>query len=269
MLMLRTVLNRFPALKLRLKRLRELITPVSSVSSQYVEMDQTKADSEAARLRNSWKSDELPLRQRELVDRQLSEFRRGAPIDVFDIMVRALRGLGDIDQDSTILEIGCSSGFYSEVFSIAGLHLQYSGCDYSESFIGLARERYPNLVFDVGDATALRYADNSYDIVVSGCCLLHIPEYEQAIKETTRVAKRYAVFHRTPVVLGQPTKYFRKLAYGVPTVEIHFNETQFLALLEQHGLKLLATYTLSEEPDRNDPKCGSANRTYVCRKVTP
>jgi ubiquinone/menaquinone biosynthesis C-methylase UbiE len=266
--MLRTVLNRFPSLKRQLKRMRELIAPVSSVSAQYVEMDPTKSDGEAARLRDSWKSAALPQRQRELVDRQLAEFRRGASIDVFDVMVRALRGLGDINPGSTILEIGCSSGFYSEVFSIAGLHLQYTGCDYSEAFVALAHERYPNLVFNVEDATALHYADNSFDIVISGCCLLHIPEYGKAIAETARVAKRYAVFHRTPVVLGQPTKYFRKLAYGVPTVEIHFNETEFLALLKQHGLKLLATYTLHEEHDKNDFKCGSANRTYVCRKVT-
>lgn len=266
--MLRAALNRLPALKRHLKRLRELVVPRSSVSSHYVEMEPAEADGEAALLRDAWKSGALPRRQRELVDRQLDEFRRGAPIDVFNVLVRALCGLDGINSGSTILEVGCSSGYYSEVLSIAGLHLQYTGCDYSESFIGLARERYPNIDFDIEDATALRYGDNSFDIVVSGCCLLHIPEYEMAIKETARVAKQFVVFHRTPVVFGQPTRYFRKLAYGVPTVEIHFNEPEFLALLGQHGLQLLASYTLNEELDNNDPKCGSANRTYVCRKVT-
>jgi len=266
--MLRTALNRFPALKRHLKRLRELVVPRSSVSSHYVEMEPAEAEGEAAILRDAWKSAALPRRQRELVDRQIDEFRRGTAVDVFDVLVRALRELNGIGSCKRILEVGCSSGYYSEVLSIAGLHLQYSGCDYSEPFIGLARERYPNLAFDVEDATALRYGDNSFDIVVSGCCLLHIPEYEMAIRETARVAGQFVVFHRTPVVFGQPTRYFRKLAYGVPTVEIHFNEPEFLALLGQHGLQLLSSYTLNEELDKNDPKCGSANRTYVCRKVT-
>lgn len=265
--MLRTALNRFPTLKRHLKRLRELVASRSSVSSHYVVMEPAAADGEAAILRNAWKSDALPRRQRELVDRQLDEFRRGAPIDVFDVLVRALRELNGFGPDYAILEVGCSSGYYSEVLSIAGIHLRYTGCDYSDSFIRLARERYPNLAFDVEDATTLHYGDNSFDIVVSGCCLLHIPEYEMAIRETARVAKQFVVFHRTPVVFGQPIRYFRKLAYGVPTVEIHFNESEFLSMLAQHGLQLLATYTLNEELDRNDPECGSANRTYVCRKI--
>ena len=112
---------------------------------------------------------------------------------------------------------------------------------------------------------SLRYPAASYDMVVSGCCLLHIPEYQAAVAETARVARRYAIFHRTPVVLGQPNKYYRKQAYGVETVEIHFNEPQFLELLASSGLELIATYTLDESVHSG---VGSATRTYVCRKVT-
>jgi hypothetical protein len=101
-------------------------------------------------------------------------------------------------------------------------------------------------------------------VVISGCCLLHIPEYEAAVAETARVARQYAIFHRTPVVLGQPNRYYRKQAYGVETVEIHFNEPQFLALLAQHGLELTKTSTLSQEGDELN---GSAVRTFLCRKV--
>ena len=164
----------------------------------------------------------------------------------------------------SVLEVGCSSGFYSEVFEIARLDLSYAGCDYSDAFIELARQKYPALRFDVEDATALKYGDNAFDIVISGCCLLHIPEYEVAVAETARVTCRYAIFHRTPVVLGQPNVYYRKQAYGVETVEIHFNEPQFLKLLDRQGLELIATYTLDEFVQDG---VGSANRTYVCKKT--
>ena len=110
----------------------------------------------------------------------------------------------------------------------------------------------------------LKYADNAYEVVISGWCLLHIPEYQAAVAEAVRVTSRYVIFHRTPVVLGQQNKYYRKLAYGVETVEIHFNEPEFLQLLVDNGLVLLATHTLDEAVSYG---VGSATRTYVCRKV--
>lgn len=260
---LRVLLNRFPRLKILLKRSLRLVMPGRGVSTHYVEMAGDEVGRESVRLRTAWKDDDLPDRQRELVDRQLAEYRHGAEIDVFDVMVKSLRGLKGSAGRLRVLEVGCSSGYYSEVFKIAGLNVDYAGCDYSEAFVAMARQRYPELHFDVQDATSLRYADNAYDAVISGCCLLHIPEYQAAVAETARVASRFAIFHRTPVVLGQPNKYYRKQAYGVETVEIHFNEPQFLQLLADSGLELLATYTLDEAVSHG---AGSASRTYVCRK---
>ena len=104
----------------------------------------------------------------------------------------------------------------------------------------MARKKYPSLDFDVGDATDLHYADKSFDIVVSGACLLHIPEYWKGIAEAARVASDYVIFHRTPIVWGQAEQWYRKQAYGVETVEIHFNEDDFLDLLTKwsHNLSL-------------------------------
>lgn len=259
---LRALVNRFPRLKAGLRR----FLPARGVSSHYVELGDAEADRESSRLRSAWKDNDLPGRQRELVDRQLTEYRRGTPVEVFDVLVNALRGLRGCNQPMGILEIGCSSGYYAEVLQIAGIHADYRGCDYAEGFIAMARERYPALAFDVQDATRLDYADGAFEVVVSGCCLLHIPEYETAVAETARVSSRYAIFHRTPVVIGQPNKYFRKLAYGVETVEIHFNEPAFLALVARCGLELIGTHTLDENVIQG---VGSATRTYVCRKQHP
>jgi SAM-dependent methyltransferase len=238
--------------------------PGSGVSTHYVEMAADETGSESARLRMAWLNDDMPARQRELVDQQLAVYRSGDTVDVFDVMVRCLRDLQDGVGKLRVLEVGCSSGYYSEVFRIAKLDVDYTGCDYSEPFVTLARQRYPGLPFDVQDATALVYANNAYDVVVSGCCLLHIPEYQVAVAETARVSSSYAIFHRTPVIWGRPNKYYRKKAYGVETVEIHFNESQFLQLLAECGLELLAVHTLNEEVIQG---VGSATRTYVCKKI--
>lgn len=261
----RTLLNRFPRLKAMLKRQLRWARPSSGVSSHYESLKEGEAEATSSRLRSAWQAQELPQRQRELVDRQLAAYRRGEIVDVFSVMTRALRALPSDVRGLSVLEVGCSSGFYSEVFDIAGLGIHYTGCDYSDAFIALARQKYPALRFDVEDATSLAYGDDAFDVVISGCCLLHIPEYQAAVAETARVARRYAIFHRTPVVLGQPNVYYRKQAYGVETVEIHFNEPQFLELLANSGLEVMATYTLDETLHRG---VGSANRTYVCRKIS-
>jgi len=260
-----SVLNRFPRLKRLLRGARNRLLPGAGVSSNYVNLQGDEADAEGQRLRNSWQDDALPKRQRELVDQQLRQYRSGAHIDVFDVFVDSLRALPDLPGMS-LLEVGCSSGFYSEVIEIAGLPIKYSGCDYSDAFIRFAKEKHPSIEFAVEDATALHYADRSFDIVVSGCCLLHIPEYAKGVEETARVARRYAIFHRTPIVWGQAEQWYRKEAYGVETVEIHFNEPEFLALLDSNGLKLIATHTLNEESADASRAQGHASRTYVCRK---
>ncbi|OYT92565.1 MAG: methylase [Burkholderiales bacterium PBB3] len=264
--LLRNLVSRSPRLKGLLQRGLRFMLPGRGVSNHYVEMAGEEVGRESVRLRSAWKDDGLPVRQRELVDQQLAAYRRGDAVDVFDVMVKCLQGLRDGVGKMRVLEVGCSSGYYSEVFEIAGLDLDYSGCDYSDAFIAMARQRYPREHFDVQDATLLGYADKTFDVVISGCCLLHIPEYEAAVAETARVAGRYAVFHRTPVVLGQPSKHYRKQAYGVETVETHFNEPQFLQLLADNGLQLQATLTLDESVVHG---LGSATRTYVCRKNSP
>lgn len=262
----RVVLSRFPRLKAFLRRIRRIVFPGGSVSSHYQKVPDVEIVGESMRLRSAWQADELPRRQRKLVDAQLANYRLGIPLDVFDVMANVLRKLTRDGANKTVLEVGCSSGFYSEVFSIAQLPVEYSGCDYSAAFIQLAQATYPQLRFDIEDATEMSYPDEMFDVVISGCCLLHIPEYEKAIAETARVARGYVVFHRTPVVVGRPNKYYRKKAYGVETVEIHFGEAEFLETLGKYGLELIETHTLSEERDPEDSLCVNANRTYVCRK---
>jgi 2-polyprenyl-3-methyl-5-hydroxy-6-metoxy-1,4-benzoquinol methylase len=257
----RRLVNHYPRLKAVLLRMLRLVMPSQFVSTHYVESADAQADSQ--RLRSAWQNEELPQRQRRLVEKELGAFRQGNPVVAFDVFVRSLRTISGTTNSTTLLEIGCSSGYYNEVMRHAGLEIQYSGCDYSKPFIDLARDLYPELRFDVEDATALTYADNAFDIVVSGCCLLHIPEYGTAISETARVARSHAVFHRTPVLIGSPTKCYVKRAYGIDTVEFHFNEAELLDLFDRVGLELLETHSWGEEIAGGK---GKATRTYVCRK---
>lgn len=246
-----------------LRRIRSLATgQAASVSTNYEKLDGDDIVLEGTRLRASWQDEALPARQRALVDRQLAAYRAGEPVDVFDVFIGAVKDIERQRAVTSLLEIGCSSGFYSEVMKIAGSPLAYTGCDYSEALIRLARERHRDVPFDVEDATRLSYADKSFDVVVSGCCLLHIPEFQAAIAETARVARANAIFHRTPILENAPTEFFRKEAYGVETLEIHFSEAELLDLFAQNGLTVDKRVDLSRETSPSGVV--TAVRTYVC-----
>ena len=165
-----------------------------------------------------------------------------------------------------ILEIGCSSGYYSEVFNKADFNFIYEGCDYSEEFIKLAKERYPSINFKVGDATNLDYKDNQFDIVIFGCCILHIIDYQTAIKEAARVAKNYIIFHRTPIIHRKKTTYTTKTAYGTKMIEIFFNEEELLNLLSKSNLAVLNINTHSSFiVDDLDETVFM--KSYLCKKI--
>jgi len=257
---MRRWLRRHPAIKATVKRL--LLPLRRDVSTGYRPIAPTAATEIAGRFRDSWRDDQLPDRQRRLVDPQLQRYANGEPNAMFDALVDLLRPL-PLDR-GTLLEIGCSSGYYSEVLAHRRVPLAYRGCDYSDAFVRMARHYYPAVTFDVADATALPYPDRAFDVVVSGCCLLHIPEYQQAVRETARVARHYAIFHRTPVLASSPTRYFTKEAYGVKTVEIHFDEGELMRLFAQHHLQLIDLRTIAVDWHGGD---AVLNRTYLCGKL--
>jgi SAM-dependent methyltransferase len=261
---LRRVLARHPGLK---AGLRQLLQPFRrTTSGDYRPLGESERASTASALKDAWQNDDIPRLQREGVERSLADYRSGAAIAAFDVLVGLLRPLAEAAPGQSLLEIGCSSGYYSEVLKIGGLDLHYRGCDYSNAFVEMARRHHPSVEFDVADATALVYGDAAFDIVVSGCCLLHIADYPAAIAETARVTRRHAVFHRTPVVHTLPTRFFTKSAYGVKTVEIHFAERELVALFAANGLRVVAVETLSADWREGD---AFAMKTYLCEKKTP
>jgi SAM-dependent methyltransferase len=65
-----------------------------------------------------------------------------------------------------------------------------SGLDFAEEVVTLARRNVPNAAFERGDAQALPYADGSFDAVVCGYGIMHVPEPDRALAEIFRVLKR-------------------------------------------------------------------------------
>lgn len=230
------------------------------ISDNYRRLDAATVAGVAAELENAWQDPAIPRRQWIGVVRgEMERLRDGQWLPHFEMLVRAVKRTG-LERPS-LLDVGASSGFYSEILKLGGVSCGYTALDYSEEYRKLAEELYPDIHFQLGDARHLPFEDSRFDIVLSGCCLIHIFDAETVIAESARVSAGWVVMNRTPVLLKGPTQYFEKRAYGVPTLEIHYNEAELLELFSKYGLKVVS----SEDP-HSDPERSYAHRTYLLKK---
>ncbi len=184
-----------------------------------------------------WFAGRTVARQERAYRKLIAAMKKGEPRLDFRIAVEAVAATGL--SNPRLLEIGCGSGYYSEVLeTLLPGGVRYTGIDYSDAMIGRAREHYPKITFEVADATRLPYADQSFDIAFNGVSLMHILDYQAAIREAARVA-RFSIFHGVPVFDDYRTTYLGKYAYGAPVVEVVFGKRELLALCHDAGLRLI------------------------------
>jgi len=231
---------------------------LSKISYGHRPIDRTEISEQ---LTKAWQNDQIPSRQRALVQRELAAMYMGRPPLVYQVLARILQN--HIRPGDSVLEIGCASGYYYEVLEyLLGKRFRYTGVDYSQALIDMAQDYYPNATFVCADGAKLPFEDNQFDVVISSCVLLHVPDYLRHIAETARVAGRYVVVHRTPVCRRRPTQYYKKFAYGVETVELRFNEDEILSALRDHGLKLVDYIEYHQSPEKDEFEL-----TYLFEKV--
>lgn len=212
-----------------------------NVSTNYRELQASEVAEVAASCAEAWKDPSIPARQYAIVKPELENYRNGGACAPFDALARCLKRLPEEMKwpETKFLDVGASAGYYLEILRQASFHCDYVACDFSPAFKVLAEELYPGIRFDVADARQLPYESGSFDIVLSGCVMLHTLEYEQVLAETARVTKQYALFHRTPVLTTKPTTFYVKEAYQVPCLEIWFNEQELISLFRKYGLSVI------------------------------
>lgn len=183
-----------------------------------------------------WLAARTVERQERAYQNLITAMKRGEPRIDFTVASQAIAATGIAHP--SVLEVGCGSGYYSEVFAeLLPGGVSYTGIDYSDAMIARARARYPSTSFNVADATKLPYANDTFDVVFNGVSLLHILDYQAATREAARVASRYCILHTVPVHEYR-TMFLKKQAYGGPVIEIIFNKRELLSLCGDAGLEL-------------------------------
>lgn len=206
-------------------------------STDYRVLDGVEAARRAAASSGGWLAARTVTRQERAYQALIAGMKHGEPRLDFTVAAQAVVATGIASP--RLLEVGCGSGYYSEVFAdLVSGGVSYTGIDYSEAMIARARSNYPSVRFEVADATRLPYPDNAFDIVFNGVSLMHIIDYPAAIQEAARVAGRYCVLHTVPVFDDHRTTFLGKYAYGAPVVEVVFGKRELMSLCRDAGLRL-------------------------------
>ena len=103
--------------------------------------------------------------------------------------------LADIEfpADARVVEVGCGPGPVARALASRPGVSEVVGVDPSPIFLEQGRELardLPNLTFVEGDARALPFDDDSFDVLIFHTTLCHVPEPERALAESLRVLRR-------------------------------------------------------------------------------
>jgi trans-aconitate methyltransferase len=147
-----------------------------------------------------------------------------------------------------ILDIGCGTGHLTA--NIAASGAEVTGVDRSPDMIRLAREAYPQIRFEVADATSIPLQD-SFDAVFSNATLHWVKEQERVVSEIARRLKPGGRFvaefggygNIATLVAAAERAWLRlKLPPPMPSPWYYPSLPQYATLLEKHGLQV--TYAI-------------------------
>ena len=141
-----------------------------------------------------------------------------------------------------VLEIATGPGLLAK--HVAGAAKRMIATDYSDGMIREAKKGAipANLRFEVADATALPYADDSFDAVLIANALHVMPEPEKALREIDRVLRPGGILiapnfveHQT----GIASRIWSEiLSMAGVSFEHQWTSREYLAWLEAHGWRV-------------------------------
>ena len=148
--------------------------------------------------------------------------------------------LGGRVEGARVLEIGCGRGVGTEIIFERFGAREVHAFDVDPDMIARAHRRLSGcpanrLTLFVGDATAIRAEDASYDAVFDFGIIHHVPAWERAVAEVARVLKPGGKFFFEEVTKRALDRWFYRTFLDHPKTN-RFSAEQFVAEIEGQGI---------------------------------
>ena len=103
-----------------------------------------------------------------------------------------LKNWAQLSPLATVLDVGCGTGEFEQLVLSDRPTQRIVGVDISDKMLAIAQQKcqaYPNVEFHIASATALPFASNSFDAIVSASAFHYFDDPLAALKEMKRVLK--------------------------------------------------------------------------------
>ncbi len=157
------------------------------------------------------------------------------------------------------LDVGCGTGAFTETILAEAAPRDIRGVDPAEAQIAYARSRTiaNAATFEIGDAQALPFADDRFDVAATALVIAFIPDPAKAVAEMSRVVRPggcVATYMWDVAAGGLPQEPFRAAAQALGFSSVTrlpgamgTTEDDFRALWQSAGLEAVETRRIEVE----------------------
>ena len=203
------------------------------------------------RLLEGWKHRNVAKRKLKVVSHDIKKIQQGNLNKEDGVTVDLIKSTKL--KKISFLDVGCGIGKYAEICDVIlpELDITYTGVDYSKDLIYLAKKhlKKENRKFYVGDALNLPFKDNSFDVLCASRIIPYCSDYIRAVKELSRVARRFVIIATTVVTSGKDV-WQKQGAYGSIWASLVINEEKLKKVFSSNKLKIVKTINLG--PDQKE-----------------
>ena len=158
--------------------------------------------------------------------------------------VDALLDAVGIGNGSHVLDVATGPGYIAGAAAQRGANA--TGIDFSAAQVRMAREQYSAVRFEQADAEALPFEPDTFDAVVNGFGMCHLPNPDAALREAFRVLKpggrvAFTVWHTPDRAVAFGAVYDAVRAHGSIDVGLPMGPNFFLFSDPEESAKALAT----------------------------
>ena len=160
-----------------------------------------------------------------------------------------------IKKGDSVLDVGCGSGFVYENFKNANVDIKYKGVDLTKNFIEGAKLDFPETEWEVQNAQKLKEKNESWDVVLLYHVLELCPNWQKAVEEALRVAKKRVIINfwhgYTDYDKKLVTKYGNEQAYDYLKEQNSnwIGKKEIQKFMKEHGFSTKPTKTVKMFPN--------------------
>ena len=147
-----------------------------------------------------------------------------------------------------LLDFGCGVGHYSELLQRRFPdRFGYTGCDYSEAMVAVARDEWSGRRFVVDDLFASTLDLAEFDLVVASALVDITEDYTRALDVLLGSAASYVLLHRQQVTEGESRVEVAPGYAGQRTYRSYLNRGDLERIASGHGRSILASFHVQDD----------------------